>query len=144
MGKGDIACCTLERRLHHLGAKCLTFLLNIQGDGETKRREERRRKDNQPTSTLFIVNFDTANTRERDLEKHFSPYGKLRRVQIKRNYGFIQYESLDDAITAREATSLSRLLGEHAACCCQAAIFISETQQSFAHFAGPTLRLALV
>lgn len=82
-----------------------------KGDGETKRREERRRKIQTPTSTLFIVNFDIDNTREADLEKHFAPYGKLNRVQIKRNYGFVQYTDLDDAIAAREATNLSRLLG---------------------------------
>ena len=87
--------------------------LHLQGDGETKRREERRRKAQTPTSTLFIVNFDVDQTREGDLEKHFAPYGKLKRVQIKRNYGFIQYEVLDDAIAAREATNLSRLLGKH-------------------------------
>lgn len=90
----------------------LPTFADVQGDGETKRREDRRRKAQTPTSTLFIVNFDVDNTREGDLEKHFTPYGKLKRVQIKRNYGFIQYDSLEDAIAAREATNLSRLLGQ--------------------------------
>jgi splicing factor, arginine/serine-rich 4/5/6 len=38
----------------------------------------------------FVVNFDVERTRERDLERHFEQYGRLRRVQIKRNYAFVQ------------------------------------------------------
>lgn len=67
-----------------------------------------------PTDTLFVVNFDPENTQERDLEKHFSSYGRLKRVQVKRNFGFVQFESLDDAIAARNGLSLSRLLGVYA------------------------------
>lgn len=44
---------------------------------------------------------------------HFSSYGRLKRVQVKRNFGFVQYESLDDAIAARNGLNLSRLLGMH-------------------------------
>lgn len=85
----------------------------FQGNGETKQREEQRRKNCKPTDTLFVVNFDPGTTHERDLEKHFSSYGRLKRVQVKKNYGFVQYESLDDAIAARNGLSLSRLLGMH-------------------------------
>jgi len=60
-----------------------------------------------------VVNFDPETTQERDLEKHFSSYGSLKRVQVKRNFGFVQFESLDDAIAARNGLSLSRLLGMH-------------------------------
>ena len=84
-----------------------------QGNGETKRREEKRRKNCTPTDTLFVVNFDPETTQERDLEKHFSSYGRLKRVQVKRNFGFVQFESLDDAIAARNGLNLSRLLGTH-------------------------------
>lgn len=82
-----------------------------KGNGETKRREEKRRKNCTPTDTLFVVNFDPETTQERDLEKHFSSYGRLKRVQLKRNFGFVQFECLDDAIAARNALNLSRLLG---------------------------------
>ena len=74
-----------------------------QGQGETKRREDQRKKDCVPTNTLFVVNFDPGATRERDLEKYFSKYGKLTRVQIKKNFGFVAFEALDDAIDARVA-----------------------------------------
>ena len=59
------------------------------------------------------MNFDPKTTQERDLEKHFFSYGRLKRVQVKRNFGFVQFESLDDAIAARNGLSLSRLLGMH-------------------------------
>ena len=58
-----------------------------QGDGEVRRREDLRKRQTKPTTTLFVVNFDVDRTRERDLEKHFEPYGRLKRVQIKKNYG---------------------------------------------------------
>ena len=58
-----------------------------QGDGEVRRREETRKKEVKPATTLFVVNFDVDRVRERDLERHFEPYGRLKRVQIKRNYG---------------------------------------------------------
>lgn len=82
-----------------------------KGNGETKRREEQRRKNCTPTDTLFVVNFDPDTTHERHLEEHFAPYGKLKRVQVKKNYGFVQYELLDDAIAARAGLSLTRLMG---------------------------------
>ena len=56
-----------------------------------------------PTNTLFVVNFDPGTTQERDLEKYFSQYGKLTRVQIKKNYGIVAFEVLYDAIDARVA-----------------------------------------
>jgi arginine/serine-rich splicing factor 4/5/6 len=61
-----------------------------QGDGEVKRREEQRRKQQAPTSTLFVVNFDVTRTRENDLAHEFNKYGRTKRVQIKKNFAFIQ------------------------------------------------------
>ena len=75
----------------------------LQGDGEVRKREDLRRRQTKPTTTLFVVNFDVDKTRERDLEEHFEPFGKLRRVQIKRNYAFIQYENVDQSSDAQKA-----------------------------------------
>ena len=83
----------------------------LQGDGEVKRREDLRRRQTNPSTTLFVVNFDPDRTRERDLERHFEPYGRLVRVQIKRNYAFVQYENIDQATDALKGTHLSRLDG---------------------------------
>ena len=85
--------------------------ITAQGDGEVRRREDLRRRQTKPMTTLFVVNFDVDKTRERDLEKHFEPFGKLRRVQIKRNYAFIQYEDVDQSADALKACSGTCLAG---------------------------------
>eukprot|EP00891_Asterochloris_glomerata_P006920 jgi/Astpho2/6920/Aster-01787 len=82
-----------------------------KGDGEVKKREDVRRKVTAANETLFVVNFDPDQCRERDLERHFGEYGRLRRVQIKRNYGFVQYEKVEDATEALRACNHSRLMG---------------------------------
>lgn len=89
----------------------MSLRVRTKGDGEVKRREDLRRRQTNPSSTLFVVNFDPDRTRERDLEHHFEPYGRLVRVQIKRNYGFVQYETIDMATDALKGTHLSRLDG---------------------------------
>ena len=79
-----------------------------QGDGAIRRREDARRSSTvlKPTKTLFVVNFDPINTRAHDLERHFEPYGKLLRVQIRKNFGFVQYGSQDEATKALECTNM--------------------------------------
>lgn len=47
-----------------------------------KKREDVRRKVTAANETLFVVNFDPDQCRERDLERHFGEYGRLRRVQV--------------------------------------------------------------
>ena len=42
-----------------------------------KQREDLRRRQAKPATTLFVVNFDPSYVRERDLERHFDRYGKL-------------------------------------------------------------------
>ncbi|KAG0474466.1 hypothetical protein HPP92_014152 [Vanilla planifolia] len=63
-----------------------------------------------PSKTLFVINFDSINTRTRDLERHFEPYGKVLNVRIRRNFAFIQFETQEEATKALEATNLSKLL----------------------------------
>ncbi|KAL9266051.1 Serine/arginine-rich splicing factor RS31-like protein [Drosera capensis] len=65
--------------------------------------------DTSPSKTLFVINFDPMHTRERDLEKHFDPYGKISNVRIRKNFGFIQFETQADATRALESTNLSKL-----------------------------------
>ncbi|XP_058086840.1 serine/arginine-rich splicing factor RS41-like isoform X2 [Magnolia sinica] len=66
--------------------------------------------DLKPSKTLFVINFDPINTRTRDLERHFEPYGKVLSVRIRRNFAFIQYDSQEDATKALDATNESRLM----------------------------------
>lgn len=63
-----------------------------------------------PAKTLFVINFDPYNTRTRDLERHFDPYGKILNIRIRRNFAFIQYESQEDATRALEATNMRSIL----------------------------------
>jgi splicing factor, arginine/serine-rich 4/5/6 len=76
-----------------------------RGDGEVKKREEKRREmaKRQPNTTLFVVNFDPDRTRPRDLEDAFGPYGALARADIKRNFAFVEFRRVEDAIKAKEA-----------------------------------------
>ncbi|GFZ15304.1 arginine/serine-rich splicing factor 35 [Actinidia rufa] len=77
------------------------------------RRPESTKKSStntRPSKTLFVINFDPYNTRTRDLERHFDPYGKILNVRIRRNFAFIQYESQEDAIKALDATNMSKLM----------------------------------
>ncbi|KAJ8633647.1 hypothetical protein MRB53_026983 [Persea americana] len=70
----------------------------------------RRSENLRPAKTLFVINFDPINTRTRDLERHFDPYGKISNIRIRRNFAFIQYESQEDATKALEATNMSKLM----------------------------------
>lgn len=53
-------------------------------------REDQRRKAVAPNTTLFVVNFDPLETDERDMRDYFGKFGDLDRVQIKKNFAFIQ------------------------------------------------------
>ncbi len=57
------------------------------------------------------VNFDPERVLERDIKDHFKPYGELARVQIKRNYAFVEYKTIADAIDAVKSCDNSRLMG---------------------------------
>eukprot|EP00884_Botryococcus_braunii_P006851 jgi/Botrbrau1/16167/Bobra.0272s0004.1 len=80
------------------------------------RRCESARQNQKPTSCLFVVNFDPQRCTERDLERHFEPYGKLERVQIRRNFAFVQYETVEQATEALNNVNKSRLLGRVISC----------------------------
>ncbi|XP_049394409.1 serine/arginine-rich splicing factor RS31 isoform X2 [Solanum stenotomum] len=62
------------------------------------------------SKTLFVINFDPYNTRTRDLERHFDQYGKILNIRIRRNFGFIQFETQEDATRALDATNMSKLM----------------------------------
>lgn len=74
-------------------------------------RTEDKSKNQAPTKTLFVVNFDVLRTRVRDIEDLFVKYGPLSRVEIKRNYAFVEFESLDDAIKAQRDTDTTQWNG---------------------------------
>lgn len=70
----------------------------------------RSSSNSRPSKTLFVINFDPYNTRTRDLERHFDPYGKILNIRIRRNFAFIQFELQEDATKALEATNMSKIM----------------------------------
>lgn len=79
--------------------------------GERGRPRDAKSASNQrPTKTLFVINFDPIRTRERDIERHFEPYGKVMNVRIRRNFAFVQFATQEDATKALECTQRSKIL----------------------------------
>lgn len=77
--------------------------------------EEDLRRDTKPSTTLFVVNFDPRRCAERDVERHFEPYGRLVRVEIKKNYAFVQFQDQDAATKALNSCNGSSLQGRQIA-----------------------------
>ncbi|GKY99798.1 hypothetical protein MPSEU_000933600 [Mayamaea pseudoterrestris] len=80
-----------------------------RGDGRVKRKEDERRRNIAPSDTLFVVNFHEATTRREDLEMLFGPFGELQRIDMKRNYAFVQFQTIEQATKAKEATNGGKL-----------------------------------
>jgi len=80
-----------------------------RGDGRIKRKEDNRRKLISPSETLFVVNFHEDTTKRDDLEMLFQPYGEIVRIDMKRNYAFVQFTCVDNATKAKEATNGGKL-----------------------------------
>lgn len=80
-----------------------------RGDGRVKRKEDERRKNIAPSDTLFVVNFHEETTKREDLEMLFEPFGKLLRIDLKRNYAFVQFQSIAEATAAKQATNGGKL-----------------------------------
>jgi len=80
-----------------------------RGDGRVKRKEDERRKKILPNETLFVVNFHEETTKREDLQMLFEPYGELVRIDMKRNYAFVQFKTIEEAIRAKDATNGGKL-----------------------------------
>lgn len=83
-----------------------------RGDGIIKSREDERRKTAQtvPSRTLFVVNFAPHETNERDLRRAFARYGNVLRVDMRRNYAFIEFEKIEQATDALKGMNGEKLL----------------------------------
>lgn len=80
-----------------------------RGDGRIKRKEDDRRKRIMPSETLFVVNFHEERTKHDDLEMLFKEYGELVRIDMKNNYAFVQFTSIENATRAKDATNGGKL-----------------------------------
>lgn len=86
----------------------------LQEERSSRRPESSRKSSSsvKPSKTLFVINFDPNNTRSRDIERHFDPYGKILNIRIRRNFAFVQYETQEDASRALDATHMRYLLNK--------------------------------
>ncbi len=80
-----------------------------RGDGRVKRKEDDRRRNITPSETLFVVNFHEERTKREDLQMLFEPFGELVRIDMKKNYAFVQFRTIDEASRAREVTNGGKL-----------------------------------
>ena len=71
-----------------------------KGDGRIKHKEDDRRKNIKPSETLFVVNFHEETTKREDLQILFEPIGELVKIDMKKNYAFVQYTTIEDATRA--------------------------------------------
>ncbi|KMZ56250.1 Arginine/serine-rich splicing factor [Zostera marina] len=101
----------LDNRPFGYSRRRLSVEWSKQADRGPRFREGSRSVANsRPTKTLFVINFDPINTRIRDIERHFEPYGKILNVRIRRNFAFVQFETQEDAAKALESTNMSKIL----------------------------------
>eukprot|EP00977_Amphora_coffeiformis_P004760 scaffold1019_cov172-Amphora_coffeaeformis.AAC.13 len=80
-----------------------------RGDGRVKRKEDERKKVIAPSETLFVVNFNEAKTKRENLQMLFEPYGELLRIDMKKNYAFVQFRTIEQATRAKTATDGGKL-----------------------------------
>ncbi|KAI3843341.1 hypothetical protein MKX03_030442 [Papaver bracteatum] len=82
-----------------------------RGERGNRRDGSKSAANQRPTKTLFVINFDPMDTRIRDIEKHFEPYGKVLHVRIRRNFAFVQFETQEEATKALECTHMTKICG---------------------------------
>ena len=70
-----------------------------RGRSSSSSRSRRRSRSKQRTNQIFVTRFHP-RTRSRDLEDVFRDYGRIRDINMKRNYAFITFSSYDDAVRA--------------------------------------------
>lgn len=76
----------------------------MQGEQAGRRDGNKPEANTKPTRTLFVINFDPMNTRVSDIERHFTPFGNISSVRIRKNFAFVQFETMEEARKALEAT----------------------------------------
>ena len=70
-----------------------------RGNGEVEKREEIRDVNPDTFTQVYVAKLDR-RTRESDLEREFSKFGKIRSVTLKLHYAFVVYEDHESAVEA--------------------------------------------
>ena len=82
-----------------------------KGDGEVKRREDERKKNQAASTTLFVVGFDTTQVSEKDISNAFSAVAPVQKVMIRKSFCFARFKSIEDATTVMMEFHGKELLG---------------------------------
>ena len=90
-----------------MGVKRLRVEL-ARGDGAVRAREKEREKELAPTASLFVVNF-APGVKESDLEAHLGQWAPVARCELRRNFAFVTFATVDDAKAALEGGNGSSL-----------------------------------
>ncbi|KAJ9529763.1 hypothetical protein QJQ45_014534 [Haematococcus lacustris] len=69
-----------ERAIRKLDGKECGFKRRPLRVQWAKTKDADRKRNARPSTTLFVVNFDLSRTRERDVERHFEQYGRIKRL----------------------------------------------------------------
>eukprot|EP01137_Pigoraptor_chileana_P027339 Opistho-2@9813 len=60
---------------------------------------------------FFVVNFDPQRTTAKDLEEAFIRFGRLERVDLRKNFAFVQFQATEDAKAALAEMDGGKVLG---------------------------------
>ena len=82
---------------------------SLRDDSRTKPKGGERRENTQPTDTLFVFNFHEETTSREDLQMLFEPFDQHVRINMKSNYAFVHYTTVEAAKNAKEATDGGKL-----------------------------------
>lgn len=74
----------------------LTFFLT-DGDDEVKRREQIRRKIQEPSTILFVFGIDTSIVAEIDIFRVFNEVAPVQKVMIRKKFCFIRFKDVRSA-----------------------------------------------
>ena len=98
------------RRINPMYWKGVRLTVEFAKSNEIQKWDER--KYYRKNRTLFVVNFDENKVNQSLIEDLFNKYGTLRRVSVRRNFAFVEYNELSDAIQAKSKLSGTRFYGK--------------------------------
>jgi RNA recognition motif-containing protein len=92
---GDIA-----KRLNNATYKGTTIRVELaHGAGKQREATRRKRPRAEPTNTVFVANFGSGVSDD-DVRKFFAGCGAIARVQVRANFGFVEFEQIESAQNA--------------------------------------------
>lgn len=70
--------------------------------------KKKQRQNLEPSNTLFVVNFGP-DTKEQDIRDLYEKFGEIVRLNMRNNFAFVGFASVDQAVEARTNTNGGKL-----------------------------------